>query len=193
MNANDFGQLAYILLMLVVVGGYFFVSNRNQIGRMTRHALLWALIFVGVLAGVGLWDEVRTTLAPAQQVYANGEVIALPRGQDGHYYATLVVNGERQRFLVDTGATDIVLTRDVARKFGLDPDNLVYSGIAGTANGQVRTAPVVLDTVSLGPLMDRDVRAMVNDGDLGTPLLGMAYLNRFSSIQISEGALTLTR
>ena len=193
MTGNDIGQLAYVLLLLIVIGGYYFVANRNQIGRMARHALLWTLIFVGVLAGVGLWEDVKTTLAPSQSVSDDGTVISLPLGSDGHYYATLEVNGKRQRFLVDTGATDIVLTQEAARKFGIDPDGLVYSGVAGTANGQVRTAPVILDQVSLGPVSDRRVRAMVNDGDMPMPLLGMAYLNRFSRIEIASGALRLTR
>ena len=193
MSSIDIGNLAYLGLMLAAIGGYFFVSNRDRIGQMARHAVLWALIFVAVIAGIGLWDQVRTTIRPAQTVAESGRQITLPQQADGHYYARLEVNGEPMTFLVDTGATDVVLTREAARAAGIDMDRLIYSGRAGTANGTVRTAPVRLETVTLGGVTDRDVRAMVNEGEQDMPLLGMSYLSRFSHIEITGGALRLTR
>ena len=50
-----------------------------------------------------------------------------------------------------------------------------------------------LDEVRLGPLVDRNVRAVVNDGDLFGSLLGMGYLDRFRSIEIRGDELILTR
>ncbi|PJE29615.1 hypothetical protein PSM7751_00809 [Pseudooceanicola marinus] len=193
MSSIDIGNLAYLGLMLAAIGGYFFVSNRDRIGQMARHAVLWALIFVAVIAGIGLWDQVRTTIRPAQTVAESGRQITLPQQADGHYYARLEVNGEPMTFLVDTGATDVVLTREAARAAGIDMDRLIYSGRAGTANGTVRTAPVRLESVTLGGVTDRDVRAMVNEGEQDMPLLGMSYLSRFSHIEIAGGALRLTR
>ncbi|PJE25687.1 aspartyl protease family protein [Pseudooceanicola antarcticus] len=191
MSGYDVGNLAYLGILLAAIGGYYFVSHRDKTGQLLRHALLWALIFVAVIAGVGLWDQVRSTLAPAQRV--EGQVITLPQQADGHFYAVLEVNGAPMRFLVDTGATDIVLTRDAARAAGLPMESLIFSGRAGTANGTVRVAPVRLREVTLGPVTDRDVRAMVNDGELDMPLLGMSYLSRFSHIEITGQALRLTR
>lgn len=193
MNVSDLGQGVYLVLMLVGIGGYFIVANRAHFGRMARQAVLWGLIFVAVIAAYGMWGDIRQTITPSQTISADGASVDLPRGRDGHYYAVLEINGQKQPFLVDTGASQMVLTRDAARSLGINPDALVYSGTAGTANGQVRTAPVVLDTVALGPVVDRNVRAMVNDGDLHMPLLGMSYLNRFSKIEIADGALRLTR
>lgn len=193
MSAIDIGNLAYLGLLLAALGGYLFVSNRDRLGQMARHALLWALIFVAVIAGIGLWDQISQTIRPSQTLAADGTEITLPRQADGHYYARLSVNGVEIPFLVDTGATDVVLTRDAARAVGIDLDRLVFSGRAGTANGTVRTAPVRLDSVTLGGVTDHDLRAMVNDGDLDMPLLGMAYLSRFSHIEITGGALKLTR
>jgi aspartyl protease family protein len=103
------------------------------------------------------------------------------------------VNGEPVRFVVDTGATQIVLSKSDARRVGLDVDDLVYLGRAYTANGEVRTAPVKLDTVSIGPIKDSNVRAVVNDGAMEGSLLGMEYLQRFSSVEIGGGKLILTR
>ena len=66
-------------------------------------------------------------------------------------------------------------------------------GRAMTANGPVETATVRLDEISLGPITDSNVAAVVNGGEMGTSLLGMGYLQRFASIEISNGTLTLRR
>ena len=96
-------------------------------------------------------------------------------------------------FGVDTGATQIVLSKEDARSAGLDVDDLVYLGRAYTANGEVRTAPVRLDRFTIGPIEDTNVRAVVNDGAMEGSLLGMDYLQRFSSVEIGGGKLVLTR
>ena len=119
--------------------------------------------------------------------------ITVPRSADGHYYLTLQVNDTPIRFVVDTGATDMVLTRADAVTAGVDPGDQGFSGRARTANGTVRVAPVRLDTVAIGPVQDRNVRASVNDGEMDTSLLGMTYLHRFSSIQITNGEMILSR
>ncbi|HSG57216.1 MAG TPA: TIGR02281 family clan AA aspartic protease, partial [Paracoccaceae bacterium] len=76
---------------------------------------------------------------------------------------------------------------------GLDPAKLAFIGSAMTANGPVRTAPVRLDSIRLGGIEDRGLRAFVNEGEMRESLLGMTYLQRFSSVEIRQGALILTR
>ena len=78
-------------------------------------------------------------------------------------------------------------------RIGIDPSDLAYLGSANTANGEVRTAAVRLDTVTLDGLTDRDVRAVVNDGEMDGSLLGMTYLGRFESITIKNNELVLSR
>ncbi|MCE8471200.1 TIGR02281 family clan AA aspartic protease, partial [Rhodovulum sulfidophilum] len=119
--------------------------------------------------------------------------IEVPRAPDGHYYMTVEVNGTPLHFVVDTGATDVVLTRKDAARVGLDPEDLQYFGEAHTANGTVRTAPVRLDTVAIGPIVDRNLRAFVNAGEMHDSLLGMAYLNRFERIEFVRDRMILTR
>jgi aspartyl protease family protein len=87
----------------------------------------------------------------------------------------------------------VVLTQEDAARVGLDPDNLPYIGTAFTANGEVATAPVRLDTVDLGEMRDTRVRASVNSGEMESSLLGMSYLSRFSSIEIRRDLLILSR
>ena len=193
MDSYDIGRLGYLLILGAVIGFWFVVQNRRNLGRMLQYALLWGLIFLGVLAAIGLWSDIRQTVQPTQSVIASQGRIELPRAPNGHYYLNAEVNGAAIRFLVDTGATDIVLSREDAVRVGLDLGDLAYIGRAMTANGEIRTAPVRLDSIALGEIEDRGLRAWVNEGEMGMSLLGMSYLQRYSRIEITGNALILTR
>ena len=193
MNEFQTGNLIYFVLLGAALITMFIVNNRQGIGATLRQMLAWGLIFLAVLAGYGLWEDVQRTVIPTQTVVASENRIVVPRSPDGHFYLNLAINDRNIRFMVDTGATDMVLTRADADRAGIDPDSLQYFGRALTANGEVRTAPVTLDSVSLGPFVDRNVTASVNDGAMETSLLGMRYLDRWTRIEMGGGELTLTR
>lgn len=191
MDDGDFGRLAYLVLLLLAVGGWVAVEYRNRMGQALRTGLAWALIFVGVMAGYGLWEDLRRDMIPQQSVSQTGR-IEIPRSGDGHYYVTLRINDTPIRFLADTGASNIVLSRDDAAALGLDPESLEYRGSAQTANGTVRTARVTLPVVELGQVRDTDLGAYVNDGEMDGSLLGMDYLGLYR-IEIDRDRMILVR
>ena len=193
MTGDQFGALAYLLLLGGVIAAWHFVANRRDMGRMAQQAAIWIFIFLGAIVVAGLWSDIRDTVLPRQAVMQDGAQVVVPMQQDGHFYLTLEVNGTPVRFVVDTGATEMVLSAGDAARVGLSPQELVFSGRAFTANGPVETAPVRLDTVALGPVTDEGVRAVVNSGELGESLLGMSYLRRFDRIEISDGQMLLER
>jgi len=193
MSENDIGRLVYLTVLGAGLVGWFIASNRRSPGRVLQHAMIWGLIFIGVVGAVGLWGDIRDDVLPRQQVIGDGSRVEVPRAPDGHYYLTLGINGEPVHFTVDTGATGIVLSRDDARRVGIDPHTLIYLGEAQTANGIVRTAQVWLDEIRLGAIADRNVGAFVNEADMGGSLLGMDYLGRFERIEIADGKLILNR
>jgi aspartyl protease family protein len=193
MTGDQFGSLAYLLLLGAVIAAWHFVAHRKELGRMAQQAAVWIFIFLGAIVVAGLWSDIRDTVLPRQAVMQDGAQVVVPMQQDGHFYLTLEVNGTPVRFVVDTGATEMVLSAEDAARVGLSPQDLVFSGRAFTANGTVETAPVRLDTVALGPVTDEGVRAVVNSGELGESLLGMSYLRRFDRIEISDGQLVLER
>lgn len=193
MSAMDTGQLIYLVMLLAAVVFWFVLANRNSLGKVMQHAALWGLIFLGAIAAVGLWGDIRQTVLPRQAVFSEQGRIEVPRSPDGHYYLTLDVNGHPTRFVVDTGASSIVLLEEDARAAGLDPERLAYTGTAMTANGAVRTARVVLDEIGFDGMVDRRVTAFVNEGEMAESLLGMSYLQRFARLEISGGRLILER
>lgn len=192
MDTHETARILYLSLLLGAIGFYYVIANRHQLGTLVRHALLWALIFIGVLAAVGLWQDIRFRIAPTQITSGNG-VIEVSRDPLGHFVLEAMVNGADVTFLVDTGASNIVLTEEDARRAGIDLDSLAFTGRAQTANGVVRTAPVRLESLDLAGVHDRNLRAYVTDGDLFGSLLGMEYLQRFEKIEIQRNRLVLTR
>ncbi len=194
MTDVEIGRLIYLTILGGALLSYLVLSHRRSLGTLARGAVLWGLIFVGVIAAYGLWDGVRDQVAgPSQTVAIDTGRVEVPRSADGHYYLRLEVNGAPVRFVVDTGATDIVLSRADAARVGIDLDALNFTGVARTANGTVRTARVRLDEVSLDGITDRNVTAWVNEGELDISLLGMSYLSRFDRIEIERNRLVLVR
>jgi len=193
MTGDQTASLLYLALLGTVIAGYVLLAHRQSLGRAMRQMGLWALIFLGVIAAYGLWADIQGTVMPRQSVFAEQGRVEIPLAPDGHYHMTLGINGTPVRFVVDTGASDLVLSREDAARVGLAPEELAFIGAARTANGMVQTARVWLDEVKLGPLQDRHVPALVNGGEMTGSLLGMAYLNRFSEVSFGNGRMVLTR
>lgn len=196
MSEQDTAQLLYLSILLGALLFYGLVSQRRQLGKMIRHLILWALIFIGVMAGYLLWQDLgprlMAQLAPVQITYGNG-VIEIPKNRNGQFVLNADVNGVETEFLIDTGASNIVLSKDDALRAGITMDEVLFSGSAQTANGTVQTARVRIDTLNFGGIEETSLPAYVTDGDLFGSLLGMAYLQRFERIEILGDKLILTR
>ncbi|WP_333829883.1 retropepsin-like aspartic protease family protein [Pararhodobacter sp.] len=195
LSSDQIAQIVYLVLLGTVLGSYALVAMRQQLGQFVRMLLLWGLLFTGVMAGWGLWQSV---MLPSITVQQTGEdAIDLRRGRDGAFRLTLEVTGREGmepqpiHFIVDTGATDIVLTRADAEALGFTESDLAYLGTARTANGVVRTARVTLDGVHIGARQHPNIRALVNEGELHVSLLGMTFLSRFSRIEMTGDRLRL--
>jgi len=187
----DPALLIYLLILLIGVGSFLFGDFRNKLSQNLQSAAIWVLIFFSAVVLYGFKDNIESQLFPKTTLQQIGDDILLTRAGDGHFYATLTINDADITFVVDTGATNVVISRDDALRMGIDPDNLNYMGRAQTANGTVETASVRLDEVKFANRIDRNLAASVNGGELDTSLLGMSYLNRFSTIQISGNQMRL--
>ena len=192
MTEDQIAHFARTALILAMVAGAALVAFRGRLTAALRLGAIWLLIFVAVVVGYGLWQDTQTGYAQ-QAVFTDAGRISVPRSPDGHYHLTLQVNDRPVRFIVDTGATDIVLSLKDAGAIGIDVETLPFFGKAQTANGTVETARVTLASVRIGEITDRNVPARVNGGDMQGSLLGMRYLESFAAIEIRDGRLTLTR
>jgi clan AA aspartic protease (TIGR02281 family) len=112
-------------------------------------------------------------------------------GSGGHFLIEAVVNGAPVTFLVDTGASNIVLTMADAERLGLRPETLRFTERFASANGEVRGAPVVLRELRIGQFSVFDMPASVNEAPLGVSLLGMSFLKRLNGYGVEDGRLIL--
>ena len=115
----------------------------------------------------------------------------IKRERDGHYWAMVTINGATTRMMVDTGATQVVLTRRDAARAGLEVADLPRNASIKTAGGAIEARTADLKSVSVEGVEVRHVRAVVLDETLPHSLLGMSYLNRLSGWRVSDKAIVL--
>ena len=196
MGGPDYARLTYLGILIAVILGSVLMTRRGELGKMAKQAGVWLFIFVALIAAIGMWQDIRKT-QPLGATLGTGRIegdkIIIPKQADGHYHLSLQVNDQTLVFLVDTGASQIVLSQQDATELGFKSAELNFWMQAQTANGTVRMAPVRLDTVTVGDVSARNIQAVVNGGELRQSLLGMRYLNLFSSIEIKQDRMILTR
>ncbi len=161
---------------------------------------VWAIALV-VLTGAYAYrfeaadflGRVASQLMPSEpQVGQGGEVI-VNRRFNGEFAIAAKVNGARVIFLFDTGASVVVLTAADARRAGIDTTGLSFDVPVTTANGAALAADIRLDQIAVGPIIMRNVRALVaRPGALEESLLGMSFLERLKSYTVERGRLILT-
>ncbi|MBV9932376.1 MAG: TIGR02281 family clan AA aspartic protease [Alphaproteobacteria bacterium] len=152
------------------------------------------LVVMGIGAGIGLlWPTGHASApgpAPARAVAAapvapgeirsgSGQQTLLKRASGGHFYTDVEVNGQLVHVVVDTGATDVALTVDDARRIGIPFSEAEFQVVGEGASGPVRGKVVTLDRVSLEGKDVQGVRAVVLEG-LPISLLGQGYLSHVS-------------
>jgi aspartyl protease family protein len=125
-------------------------------------------------------------------VISHGRTVEVGRTSSGDFDVAAQINGAHVAMVLDTGASSVVLTRDDAKAAGLPLEVLEYTVPIDTANGRARAAPVTLDRIAIGGLEERSVEALVaQPGQLKTSLLGMSFLNRLQSWEVSGDRLVL--
>ncbi len=186
-----------IVLLLVLAGS---VSLRREaFGKTVRNALVWVCIFVVLVLAASFRDEsgawfgrLRGELDPASgSTTGHGEFRVRARA-DGHFWVRATIDGAETLFLVDTGASDIVLTPATARRAGIDVKRLRYDGVASTANGMVKSASTSVARLEVGPIARANMRVSVSGGELDTNLLGMRFLNTLRGWRVEGQALVLS-
>ncbi len=123
---------------------------------------------------------------------ASARTMTIPADRSGHFIVIGEVDGVSVRFLVDTGASDVVLSAEDAGRIGLRLRDRDYTARYQTANGVAAFAPVTLREVSIGHASVRDVAAAVSSAPIGTSLLGMSFLRRLDGYAVEGDRLILS-
>jgi aspartyl protease family protein len=190
-------DLTRSLLWLGLIGGSLILHRRLPLGHALKYALIWIALGAGLVLAYSYRYDVRSLadrlvaeLLPHQARVIDG-LVEIRAGDHGHFVLEASVDGANLRFLVDTGASDVVLSPRDAVRLGLDIKSLSFNKVYRTANGIVRGAPVRLKRVAIGPIVVENVRASVNGAEMSSSLLGMSFLNRLSGYDVRDGRLIL--
>ncbi len=128
--------------------------------------------------------------APVQSQPSGGGA-DLARDYDGHFRASVRVNGTEMMMMVDSGASVVVLGEAQAVAAGIIIDPAAFTGTAQTAGGTVATMPVTLDRISVGGIDRSNVEAAVIRGDLPQPLLGQSFLSTLDMMNVEGNRMRL--
>ncbi len=165
-------------------------NNPNQRHQESGKTLGKGMLYIGWICVLGLltfvlgrWESFQEN--PNQSLSslsANGvREVTLAANRQHHYLANGEINGEPVTFLLDTGATDVVVPQELAKKLGLRAG---ARGYATTANGNVEIRYTVIEKLTLGPIELWAVQASINPGMGGKEiLLGMSALKQVELIQ----------
>ncbi|WP_432768414.1 MAG: TIGR02281 family clan AA aspartic protease [Sphingopyxis sp.] len=121
-----------------------------------------------------------------------GEEVRIPMARDGHFWATVRLNGTERRMLVDSGATVTALSTATARAAGVGADATLVPLLMKTANGTVRADAGTLDRLEIGGIEARKLNVVISPGLGDTDVLGMNFLSELQSWRVEDRTLILT-
>ena len=194
----DFSALAVTIGLAVFIAALMLGLLRERLSRAVERALIWGLIVVLLAIGYAhrfeLHGVAKRGIAEfaTGRAAAGGRMVEIERGFAGSFPLTAQINGARIAMVLDTGASSVVLTQEAARAAGLPIEVLAYTVKIDTANGRARAAPVTLDSIAVGGIVERAVPALIaQPGHLRTNLLGMTFLSRMERWEVSDDKLVL--
>ncbi len=186
-------HLLYSTIILSVVA----LSLRKiPITQTIKYAGSWIAVFLVIIIGYSYKDSILNTriagelLPNRARVYGDGSV-AIRASRGGHFYIEAKVNGVAINFMIDTGASDVVLNKEDAQRIGINTDTLSYNRTYQTANGATGGAGIKLNRLQIGDFILDDFPASVNQGELGNSLLGMSAIKQLGGFKIDGDEMVI--
>ncbi len=197
-SEGEWMELTRLVAILALVSSALLFTRKIKVGDAVRNISIWLGLAALLVLGYAYQDEFRNIgrriggeLAPGYGQTAGNRSLMITKSADGHFNVVGSANGMRLSFLIDTGATSIILSPADASRIGIDLSTLRYTTITQTANGLGRSAPYRLEELSVGPLTFRDVRVSINQADMSGSILGMSFLDRLNSYEVRGRQLIL--
>ena len=200
LSGFDLSSLSVKLVIVAVLGVFALALFRARFSEALRSVLIWVAIAMALAVGYTyrfelreVADRVMAEFVPGHAATVRGgRTVEISRGQGGNFMVNTQVNGARLPMIFDTGASSVVLTHAAAKAAGLPLEVLSYSVSVDTANGRTRAAPVTLQNIAVGGIVERDVAALIaQPGQLRQSLLGMSFLNRLQGWEVRGDRLVL--
>lgn len=195
---EGWASLIYMLGFVGLLSAGLVRAGRLDLRRHLRDAAVWTVIVAVLALGVAYRDVAEDAVRRVRLAFSGGDAVpmgegevAVPRDAGGAYMIMGAVNGRRARFMVDTGASDVVLSPADAERIGVNLATLRFDRQAETANGVGYGAAYVIDRLEIGPIGFDDVPVVINQTPMSSSLLGMSFLHRLESFEFRDGKLFL--
>ena len=185
MNDGDSAlSFLYLIGVLVLVVSALTV-RRIPIGQGLKMFAGWVLIFLAAFVAFALKDDFmalgKRVMAEGRgegQVVAVGEALRIRKSLDGHFWVNGELNGEKVRFLVDSGATVTSISSDTAARADIVPSGL--PAVVQTANGTVQVGRARIERLKVGSIERRNMAVHVSEAFGPMNVLGMNFLSSLS-------------
>ena len=199
MENNDLSQIVYLVILILIMSYGMINRKEMSLKKIVKYFLIWSLIGLIIIALYAyrfefnnFKERISGEINPSSaQLNQQGQLI-INISDDSHFYVKMLINKKPILFMVDTGASDIVLNLQDAIKIGVNPKNLIFNRQFQTANGRVLGASIILKEVEISGIKFKDVKASVTNGEMGVNLLGMSFLRRFGKYEFYQDRLILT-
>lgn len=197
-STEEWMPIIYAAAWLVFLGGGFGARYAGKRAQMLRDIGIWVVIALVLMAGytyryafTRVLEETLGSAAPSIARQNDAGEIVLRKAEGGHFFVDAQVMNKTVRFMVDTGATRVVLTPSDAARIGFDLDNLQFNMRSNTANGTVWGAAVRIDQMRVGGAYFEDIPASINGAEMSHSLLGMSFLEQLSGYRVEGDRLIL--
>ncbi|MDE2446459.1 MAG: TIGR02281 family clan AA aspartic protease [Alphaproteobacteria bacterium] len=196
-------QMMGILVGCLLLAFYLPYAVRRYRGASQKaggHVAIWLGLLVLLVGGyayqpelLSVKDRILGVLMPGRAMSRSDGVVVINKAADeAHFQLDAAVNGQSTSFVVDTGASSVVLTHETALRLGLLTGEDSYTQTVSTANGTTKVAPIGIGEMRIASISLSDVKASVaRPGELDTNLLGMSFLSRLKGYAVEGNQLTL--
>lgn len=190
---HDVHLYLLIAVIAIVVAALLRVRVLRSVFNFAITAGLIALLLV-VIVQRGRFDPYFSRIVSAlhlggQQVV--GKEVRIRMSPDGHFWATVSVNGIDRRMLIDSGATLTAISSGTARAAHLKVGDALFPVTLQTANGAVSAKTASVETLRLGDIVARDLPVVVSPSFGETDVLGMNFLSQLKSWHVDGRTLVL--
>ncbi len=194
---DNFSRLIYLLIIAVLISSR--ILRKSNLGFILKNIALWSLIIASITLlhnnrfnFINIKNNIISSFSPSQPIMAENKVI-LTKDLDGHFHVKGQIDDKPVKFMIDTGASNIVLNRQAAERIGINLKELNFNQITKTANGTGSMASIRLKKIAIGNIILYDIPATVNSSNMDESLLGMDFLNHLSSFSVSKDKLILVK
>lgn len=178
-------EFIYLIAVLVLVVSALMV-RKVPIGRGLKMFAGWVIIFAAAFVAFALKDDiialgkrVAEAGSGAPQIVREGETLRVRQAYDGHFWVDAEVNGEKVRFLIDSGATTTSISTETARRAGIEAGG-GFPTLVRTANGVVSVRRGRAERVEVGTIVRRDLGVHISEAFGDMNVLGMNFLSSLS-------------